>query len=118
MKCDCGNEAEWVSNAEIYGRPYGKSHMIWLCRECDAYVGCHNNTKTPKGTLAKKDLREARQRAHSIIDPLWQYKLYTRKDVYLKLKESLGKDIHVGETKTVKECEEIITTAKRIFSVW
>lgn len=117
MKCNhCGKEAEWVENKEVYGRNYGDSYMIWLCRPCDAYVGCHKNTRTPKGkTLAKKDLREARKRAHLAIDPLWQSHKYKRKTVYIRLKEAFGREIHVGETETVEECEDIIKTAKLIF---
>ena len=117
MKCQhCKNEAEWVSNAEVYGKPYGTSYMIWLCRPCDAFVGCHNNTKTPKGRfLAKQDLREARKRAHAVIDPLWQSKKYKRKTVHIRLKEAFGKEVHVGDTETVEECEEIIKTARLIF---
>ena len=64
MKCNyCNNEAEWVENKEVYGRRYGKSYMIWLCRNCNAYVGCHNNTKEPLGTLADTELRELRKKA-------------------------------------------------------
>ena len=64
MKCNyCGKEAEWVENKEIYGRNYGKSYMAWLCRDCDAYVGCHKNTKKSLGSLANKELREWRKEA-------------------------------------------------------
>ena len=117
MKCNyCNQEAEWVENKEVYGRNYGQSYMIWLCRECDAYVGCHNNTKIPKGKyLAKADLRKARRKAHSVIDPLWQSKKYKRKTIYLRLKEAFGKEVHIGETRTIEDCEDIIKTAKLIF---
>lgn len=118
MKCNhCGKEAEWVENKEVYnGKNYGKSYMIWLCRPCDAYIGCHNNTKTPKGdVLAKEDLRKARRLAHSIIDPLWQSGKYKRKTVYIRLEEAFGEPVHVGETKTPEECFEIIKTTKLIF---
>lgn len=50
----CKRPAKWVENKEIYGKNYGKSYMMWLCKPCDAYVGCHNNTKEPLGTLANK----------------------------------------------------------------
>ena len=102
MKCNyCGQKAEWVENKEIYGRNYGSSYMIWLCRDCNAYIGCHKNSQVPKGkTLAKKDLREARMKAHAIIDPLWQSGKYKRRTVYLRLKEAFGEEVHVGATTT------------------
>ena len=117
MKCNyCGQEAKWVENKEVYGRNYGKSYMIWLCRDCDAYVGCHNNTKIPKGNyLANIILREARIKAHSVIDPLWQSHKYKRRTVYLRLKEAFSEEVHIGATKTPEECEEIIKTANLIF---
>ena len=87
MICDfCGNEAEWVENKEVYGRNYGKSVMIWLCKPCDAYVGCHNNTMKSLGTIANKETREWRQRAHKIYDTFWDRGF---KDKYWELN---GKD--------------------------
>ena len=71
MNCPyCNNPAEWVSNAEVYGRPYGKSWMMYLCRPCDARVGCHQNSQTPLGTMANKELRGWRIKAHDAIDPM------------------------------------------------
>lgn len=63
----CNGECEWVSNKEVYGKKYGKSHMIWLCRDCDAYVGCHNNSKNPMGTLANRKLRQLRKDAKNLF---------------------------------------------------
>ncbi len=116
MKCTyCGREAEWVENKEVYGRNYGDSYMIWLCRPCDAYVGCHQNTRRPKGSFANKSLRSARREAHSVIDPLWQSGKYARKTVYKRLSEAFGgEEIHVGESDE-KRCKEIIETAKLVF---
>lgn len=91
--------------------------MIWLCRDCDAYVGCHKNTKTPKGRfLADKNLREARKLAHAIIDPLWREKGYSRKEVYIRLSDAFGYEIHIGDTETPEQCEEIIRTAELLFN--
>lgn len=59
----CKKEALWCENKEIYGKNYGKSYMCWLCKECDAYVGCHNNTKKPLGTMANKTTRALRIKA-------------------------------------------------------
>lgn len=91
--------------------------MIWLCRTCDAFVGCHKNTRVPKGRfLAKRDLREARKRAHLVIDPLWQDGRYSRKFIYRELKNAFGREVHVGDTETPAECDEIIKTVKLIFT--
>ena len=111
MICNyCGKEAEWVSNAEIYGKPYGKSFMIWLCRPCGAYVSCHNNTKNPLGSLADTELRGLRIKAHAVFDKLWRKEHGTmkRKEAYLWLKNQFGREIHIGESDK-KTCSQIIS---------
>lgn len=40
----CGELAELIDSKEIYSRSYGKA---WICRTCDAYVGCHKGTHKP-----------------------------------------------------------------------
>jgi hypothetical protein len=113
----CGKEAVWVENKEIYGRNYGDSYMVWWCKPCDAFVGCHKNTRVPKGRfLAKRELREARKLAHSIIDPLWKSGRYSRNKVYMELARAFKRQVHVGDTETPEECHEIIKTAKLIFT--
>lgn len=103
----CNKEAVWCENKEIYGRNYGKSYMCYLCKDCDAYVGCHQNTKKPLGTIANKELRRWRMKAHEHLDRLWKDKIFTRKQVYQMLKEIFHREIHVGESD-IKTCQEII----------
>lgn len=81
----CNEPAEWVDNSVIYGRRFGKSYMAYYCQKDDAYVGCHNNTRKPKGTLANKELREWRIKAHAVVDPIWQSKEHSRRNVYAQL---------------------------------
>ena len=107
MKCNyCGKEAEWVENKEIYGKNYGKSYMVWLCRDCDAYVGCHNNTKEPLGILANKELRELRKQAHALFDPIWKEK-GSRAKAYAWLVKNTGVQ-HIGES-TKEEALKVIS---------
>ena len=109
MNCPyCRKEAEWVENKAIYGRNYGKSYMTYFCKTCDAYVGCHQNTRRPLGTMANKELREWRVKAHTNIDAYWKEKGMPRAEVYRLLKEKLGRKIHVGESDL--ETAKILTT--------
>ena len=103
----CNKEAEWLANEAIYGKRYGRSYMAWVCKNCLAYVGCHNNTKMPLGTMAKKDLRDWRIKAHARIDPLWKNGDFTRKEVYGFLKAHFGRDIHIGEVD-IGICKRIV----------
>lgn len=106
----CGGNTEWVENKEVYGRNYGNSYMIYLCRPCDAFVGCHNNTREPKGyVLANRELRAWRKKAHAYIDPFWQSGRLKRGQVYARLKRAIGgdKEIHVGGSD-IELCKKIL----------
>lgn len=114
MKCPyCGKDAEWVENKAVYGKNYGKSYMIWLCRDCDAYVGCHNNTKEPLGTMANARLRKARIEAHNAIDPLWKSGKVKRNHVYGLLHKMFGKEIHIGNSD-LSLCFDIVAKFNKL----
>lgn len=70
----CNRLPELITADKIYGNPhkYGRQ-FIWICKPCDAYVGCHVGTKEPKGRLAKKQLRILKKEAHTYFDMLWMY---------------------------------------------
>ena len=87
--------------------------MCYYCGRCGSYVGCHNNTKRPLGTMAKKNLRRKRINAHNAIDIVWKTGKMTRTDVYKLLKNYFEKEIHIGESN-IKECEKIINFAEKL----
>ena len=92
----CGKKARWCENKEVYGRNYGRSYMCYYCKSCDAYVGCHNNSKTPMGTMANKKLRSLRNEVHRILDPIWQETDITRSQLYEMISEEFGGQWHTG----------------------
>jgi hypothetical protein len=108
----CQKEAVWTENKAIYGRNYGNSFMCYYCAPCNAYVGCHQNTRRPLGTMANAGLREWRKKTHAVIDPLWKQGPFRRGQVYSILKNKFGRDIHVGESdeETCKQIIEFIKT--------
>lgn len=76
--CDyCQSPAQYVHSEVVYGpgRDYG---MLYFCKPCEAWVGCHKGTDKPKGRLANKELREWKIKAHAAFDPLWQKKYRQR----------------------------------------
>lgn len=110
----CGKIAAWVPNEQVYGKRYGKSFMCYYCAPCDAYVGCHNNTRKPLGVMANKELRGWRMKAHNMVDPLWKSGRFRRDVVYMRLSQVLGRPVHVGEADIVM-CKEIIEKVPEIF---
>lgn len=105
----CGRQAEYVDTKEIYGKSYG---MAYLCRPCDAYVGVHDGTDQPLGSLANWELRRWRNRAHAAFDPLWQRGRFRRRrnDAYAWLAEKMGlpkEETHIAMFN-VPQCKQVI----------
>lgn len=112
----CGERAEFVDSAEVYhGQSYG---LIYLCRPCDAYVGCHEygDGDVPKGRLANAELRRWKIAAHNAFDPLWKYGPFKRRrnDAYAWLTEKMGlpkEETHTGMFD-VAQCKQVIQICK------
>jgi len=76
--------------------------MTWLCKPCDAYVGCHNNTERPLGTLANKELRTARKETKAkfiekFMQGDWKDKEGKQKG-YQFLEDIFNREYHFGES--------------------
>lgn len=111
----CNKQAEWCANEAIYGRNFGRSYMMYLCKPCDAYVGCHNNTKVPLGTMANREMREWRKKAHAVIDPFWREGRHKRSKVYETISKAVGFEFHVGSSD-IEMCQRIIKLVPTLFT--
>ena len=112
MKCPyCGKQAKFSPNEEFYGKRYGKSYMCYYCKPCNAYVGTHNNTDQPLGTMANQDLRNWRKKAHRTIDPLWKSGKMKRNEMYELLTKEFGYKIHIGSAD-IATCKKVIKFIK------
>lgn len=102
-RCSCGRDAELVGGIVIYpNRGDLHDRNFWLCRPCNAYVGCVKGSTYTLGTLAGPKLRMLRIKAHAAIDPIWKSAPFPKKariDVYAwmcwKLDASQD-EMHVG----------------------
>lgn len=107
----CGGASERVTGNIIY--PHRRDlhrKFFYLCRPCDAYVGCHPGTTAPLGRLANAELRKAKGAAHSAFDPKWKSGEMKRKAAYGWLAEKLGiprNDCHIGMFD-VETCREVV----------
>jgi len=72
-KCPyCGKKSKLEDSSEVYSKSYG---LIYLCKDCNAYVGVHKGTKIPLGRLANEVLRRKKRVAHYYFDFLWNRKI-------------------------------------------
>ncbi len=116
----CGALAEFVEDSsEFYRRDYGP---LYVCRPCDARVGCHDGTRKPLGQLANKELRAAKMRAHAVFDPYWKgngskrgHRGRRRREAYRILANAMGipsQECHIGMFD-VTQCERAISACKK-----
>lgn len=114
----CGTPAVLVDSRVIYGTSYGRAWACGRYPECDAYVGCHQGTDRPKGTLADAALRRARKAAHAAFDPLWQRRGggNRRSVAYAWLARQLGlgvDDCHMG-LFDLETCRRVVEVCSRL----
>ncbi len=110
---------------------YGKDTLnpdsyLYVCSgypACDAYVGAHEKSMRPKGTLANSDLRNKRIQAHRALDALWKEGYMTRHSAYIWLQNRLNlreRDMHIGMFseylcgETIRECTEFMELHQRL----
>lgn len=103
----CNKPGVWTENKEIYGKNYGKSYMIYLCRDCRYSVGCHNNTTKPLGTMISREHAQYRRQVHAKIDPLWKSGKVQRKHIYSRISKALGYTYHTGEAD-IETCKKVL----------
>ncbi|WP_300700929.1 zinc-finger-containing protein [Bacteroides sp.] len=111
----CGLPTEFTDSIVVYGVSYG---MIYLCRQCDAYVGVHKGTNKALGRLAQKSLRKLKHEAHEYFDKIWMLKYMGRKDAYAWLSRILdipAEYTHIGMFSEVT-CERVINFSKQLLN--
>lgn len=109
----CWQESKLINSEEFYGVYYG---MMYICKPCDAYVGCHKYTEVALGRLANKNLREFKKKAHECFDQIWQQKIMKRKEAYMWLSEQTGvpaEYMHIGMLGE-QMCKIVITLCKKV----
>lgn len=123
----CNRSAELVTGQTIYpNRPDLHHRRFWLCRPCDAYVGCHppgavrKHEWEPMGTLADAETRIWRRRAHQAFDPLWRHgakrlRSKRRRRAYHWLAHQLGmrfSECHIGRFD-IATCMQVVDLCRR-----
>lgn len=122
----CGRRSVLRPAEYVYGKnTIKKDSLLYVCSgypECNAYVGVHEGTKKPKGTLADSELRNKRIRAHRALEQIVRAGYMGRGDVYQAL--SLRLNLPALEThiayfsdylceQTIQECEDMLANWER-----
>ena len=110
----CGGEVEYVEKTSIYG-PVLKyktgSSYCYHCTKCGAVVGTHKEKPLEAmGLLADKEMRDWRQKAHSMFDKFWKTQ-EQRTACYQRLADEMGipfEDCHFAYF-TTKQLEQAYT---------
>ena len=109
----CGKEAELIDSAEVYhGVSYG---WMYICRPCDAYVGCYKGTKKALGRLANAELRKYKHEVHDVFDLIWKKHFMKRAQAYTWLSKQLGTErdyTHIGMFD-VETCKKVIAVSNK-----
>lgn len=107
-KCNKNINACLEKGNKIYPhRPDLYKKNFWVCPHCGNYVGCHGTTTRPLGCIPTYEIKVARMRIHSKLDPLWKNNLVDRKTLYKLISDKLGYTYHTGNTKSVQECLKV-----------
>lgn len=118
-QCQCDVEARLTDGREIYPHRADLADLpFWKCNACSNHVGCHWKTKDrtrPLGNIPTKELKNARQHIHRILDPIWKSGKMPRGKVYAMLAKELGiKEYHTAEIKTIDEARRIYAIVRDI----
>lgn len=113
----CNGAVELVGNEQIYrGRSYGEWPYAYLCRPCDAFVGLHPDTDIPLGTLANRELREARKKAKDEFHKMIRLEGGGRTFWYSQLAIKMGisvRECHFGMFD-LDRCAHALSTCQKI----
>lgn len=117
----CGRRSVLRPAEYVYGDyTISAGSLLYVCSgypECRAYVGVHEGSRRPKGTLADSELRNKRIRAHRAMDVLVKAGCMNKDGVYIWLSSRLNmpyEETHIGYfsdylcEQTIRECEHVL----------
>ena len=119
--CGCLTEVSprLTGGREIYPhRPDLASLPFWRCDTCGNFVGCHHKTADrtrPLGCIPTAEIKTARQRIHTLLDPIWKSGRMNRSAIYAELAKRLGVNkYHTAEIRTLEEARRVYREVSQI----
>lgn len=104
------------SGSEVYPHRADLAEVVvWICDRCGGHVGGHRGGRgAPLGSVPTPELRLARMRLHELIDPLWRAGRIRRGELYRRLSDDVGWDVHVARVSTLEEGRNLWRAAAAI----
>lgn len=117
--CDGYVSARLTDGAEIYPHRSDLASLpFWRCDTCGNYVGCHHKTKhptAPLGCIPTPEIKDARQKIHRVLDPIWKSGRMSRREVYRMVSDAMGQeDYHTAEIRTLDEARKVYRVVRDI----
>ena len=118
VECQADINARLTDGAEMY--PHRKDlHDLpfWICDVCNNFVGCHHKTKNrtnPLGIIANKELKNARQHLHRLIDPIHESGKIKRSALYKLISDRVKWNYHTAMVRSVEEARIVYRAVQGI----
>jgi hypothetical protein len=118
--CGCNKDvdARLTNGEEVYPHREDLYNLpFWVCDICNNFVGCHHKTENrtrPLGCIPTLEVKRARMRVHSVLDPIWRNKLMSRSKLYRKISDELGWRYHTAGIRNVQTAERVIDIINNI----
>ncbi len=116
----CGANATLRSASYVHGDAAKPDAMLYVCDrypKCDSYVGAHQKSHLPLGTLANGDLRNKRIQAHKAFDWLWKSGRMKKWQAYKWMEGKLALDssqAHIGMFSEYM-CDVLISDCNQVY---
>lgn len=113
----CGSYGVLYDVKVFFNNKNNGDGFIYVCPTCpDSRVTCRSGSRIPLGTMANKDTRIARSKAHDVFDPYWQKMGIARSSAYETLARMLGIERHQCHFGLFDEamCNRVIEMLKEV----
>ncbi|HEY0842424.1 zinc-finger-containing protein [Methylotenera sp.] len=111
-QCDIDVEARLTDGMETYPHREDLYDLpFWKCDACRNFVGCHHKTSEPNkplGCIPSAEVKELRKQIHANLDPLWMDGKHSRKYIYARLTEVIGREYHTADIRNATEASLVI----------
>lgn len=117
----CGAHAVLRSSKAVYQGKAKPGRHLFVCARyplCDSYVGAHEGTLLPMGTLANGDLRNKRIQAHRAFNRLWESGTMKKWQAYRWMQAKFGLCSQQAHIAMFSEymCDQLITECDKAAS--